>query len=114
MMEKGDRDEVREMLHDILAGWQAATIAREDVTNEALKNINDHLGRINGSVGRHETIIVENLPHTIAKCAQKETIQEVRDNMITNKAIKRTIIASIASTGTFFTILFILYQIFFK
>jgi hypothetical protein len=110
-MTKQDRSEVREMIHDILSGWQAATIAREDVTNEALKNINDHLGRINGSVGRHEQKINDNLPHTIANCAQKTTIEEIRDNMISGKAVRNAIILSIGATGTLFSVLFILYKL---
>jgi hypothetical protein len=83
-MEAQERSEIREMIHGILSGWEANTIARDDLTNERLKNIADHLGRLNGSVAKHEEKINGNLPHTIANCAQKDTIQEIRDKMITN------------------------------
>lgn len=111
-MEAQERMEVRGMLHDILAGWQAENVAREEITNLALKNIGDHLDRLNGSVAKHEKIINENIPHTIANCPQQENIVEFRDNMITVKAVKKAIYTGIIATGTLFTIIFILYQMF--
>jgi hypothetical protein len=106
-----DRSEIREMIHGILSGWEAATVAREEVTNVSLKGIEDHLGRINGTVGKHEKTINDNLPHTIANCAQKDTIQEIRDSMISAKAVRNAIVLSITATGTLFSILFILYKL---
>jgi len=110
-MTQKDRTEIREMIHGILSGWEAATVAREEVTNVALKNIGEHLGRLNGSVAKHEEKINGNLPHTVANCAQKETIQEIRDNMISGKAVRNAIVISIGATGTLFSILFALYKL---
>jgi len=124
-MNKQARDEVREMLHDILSGYQALNISNADVINNSLVKIENHLSKINGTVAEHTRIIISNLPHTIAHCPQVEDIEELkknmvsskdfnelRDNMTTTKAIKRFIYTSIAATGTFFSILFILYKIF--
>jgi hypothetical protein len=86
-MDADERHEVREMIHGILSGWEAATIARDDVTNANLTGIKERLDRINGTVARHETVISENLPHDIANCPQADTIQEIRDNMITDTSV---------------------------
>lgn len=109
-MDSTERTEVREMIHDVLSGWHAETVAREEVTNMLLKNINDHLGRINGSVARHEKIIIDNLPHTIANCPQNEKIQEIRDDMITIKTLIKIAVFVITTAITIFTG----YEIFFK
>jgi hypothetical protein len=113
-MDPNERAEIREMISDLIAPLQTELIAQGKLTNLSLNSIDHRLDKINGSVSRHERIISENLPHTTANCAQKTTIQEIRDNMITGKAIKRTIIASITATASIFSVLFILYQIFIK
>jgi hypothetical protein len=86
-MDARDYELIKEIIHDSLVGWQAQTIAREDVTNIHLKDISDHFARLNGSVARHEQQINENLPHSIAKCAQTETIKEIRDTVVVAKKV---------------------------
>jgi hypothetical protein len=110
-MDAQERTEVRNMIHDILAGWHAETVAREELINLSLVNIKDHLGRINGSVAKHEKMINENLPHTTANCAQKATIQEIRDNMISTTAVKKMLFITVGATASIASIAFILYQI---
>ena len=50
-------------LHDLIAtglsAVQANIDANADVTNEQLKDVNDHLARLNGKVAEHERIIGE-------------------------------------------------------
>ena len=53
--------------------------------------IKGRLDKVNGSVARHEKVINENLPHTIDHCPQSEVIKDLQDNMITAKAVKKTI-----------------------
>ena len=106
-----DRTEVREMLHDILSGWQAANTAQADITNAGLKKIDDHLTKLNGKVAEHEKIININLPHTINACAQRDTITEIRDNMVSGRSMRKTIITSISATGGVISILFIIYKV---
>ena len=116
-----ERTEVREMIHGVLSGWQAGTIAREEVTNIHLKNINDHLGRINGSIAEHkkilsehEIIIAENLPHKKVNCVQADVIQELHDNMISEKTIKKTIYVAIGIISTIIAIILGINQILFS
>lgn len=49
------------------------------------------LDKLNDSVARHEKIINEHLPHSIAHCPQVKAIEELQDNMITSKAVKKTL-----------------------
>ena len=84
-METQERQEVREMIHGVLSGWEAATIAREELLNVNLTGIKEHLVKLNGSVAKHEGIINGNLPHTIVNCAQKDIIQEIRDTILKDK-----------------------------
>jgi hypothetical protein len=85
-----DRTEVREMIHGILSGWQAGTTAQNDITNAGLKDIKDHLAKLNGSVLEHAKIIAANLPHTISHCPQTETIKEIRDKVVTINAVEKS------------------------
>jgi hypothetical protein len=89
-MDTQDRTEVREMIHATLEGWEKATVAREIMTLKTLDKIEKHLDRMNGSIALHEKIINTNLPHNIALCPQAETIKEIRDVVIGEKAVSNT------------------------
>ena len=56
-MDKDDRTEVREIIHGIVGGYHAKVDAQNEVTNAALKEIKDRLGKLNGSVSSHEKYI---------------------------------------------------------
>lgn len=49
------------------------------------------LDKLNGSVAKHEKIINEHLPHSIDHCPQVKAIEELQGNMITAKAVTKTI-----------------------
>jgi len=49
------------------------------------------LDKLNGSVAKHEKIINEHLPHSIDHCPQVKAIEGLQENMITSKAVKKTI-----------------------
>jgi hypothetical protein len=53
--------------------------------------IKGRLDKLNGSVARHEKIINENLPHSVNHCPQVKVIENLKDNMVTEKAVKKTI-----------------------
>lgn len=109
-----DRNEVREMIVATLGGWHSETVIREVTTNKALDKIEKHLEQLNGKVAAHEKTLNQNIPHTIDKCAQSGAIQEIRDSMITGRAVARAIIIGISSTGALASILFILFEMFIK
>ena len=53
--------------------------------------IKGRLDKLNGSVARHEKIINENLPHSVNHCPQVGIIEDLKRNMISEKAVKKTI-----------------------
>lgn len=77
-----EASEIRAMIHDVLSGWHAETVAREEITNMSLKNIDEHFARLNGSVARHEKILGEIYPQTPSNCPQNETIDDINKYMI--------------------------------
>ena len=103
-METGERAEVRDMIHGILAGWNARTEAYMVTTNASLNEVNKHFENLNGSVARHEKIINQNIPHTIAQCPQVDNIKELRDNMVSTKTMNGFVWKIIAAMGVLFTI----------
>ena len=65
-MEAEERTEVRNIIHDILEGWQEATvqrekatIARENLIHQSLNSIDTHLQKLNGSVAEHTFAITD-------------------------------------------------------
>jgi len=110
-MNKEQRDQVREMLHDILSGYHVKVDAQNTVTNAALKAMNIHFTKLNGAVAENRKIIDANLPHTIVQCPQASTIEKLRDNMVSRKAIISAVLIGIGSMGTFMSILFVIYRI---
>lgn len=53
--------------------------------------VKGRLDKLNGSVARHEKVINENLPHSVNHCPQVKVIENLKDNMVTEKAVKKTI-----------------------
>jgi hypothetical protein len=110
-MTQQDRTEIREMIHGILSGWQAATIAREEVTNTNLQEIRDHLKKINGHVADNvkdiqELKLREGLH--ISECPAMPKIEELEKEIIgpwIHKHWKLAVILAILS-------LFIAYSMF--
>ena len=111
-MDKDQREQVREMLHDVLSGYHAKVDAQNTITNDALIRIDKKFEKLNGSVAEHGKIISDNLPHNVALCPQAKTIESLKENMISSRAIKTTIITSIGITGTLVTIIFLLFKLF--
>lgn len=113
------RAEVREMLTDILGGYQEAqklrdeaAAKREVLINISLNNIDGHLVKLNGKVAEHEKVINVHLPHTIQHCPQTEAIEELKKTQISAKAVYTAMIVGIGATGTLFSIGFVLYKVF--
>ena len=109
-----ERGEVRDMIHDILSGWEANTVAREEITNISLVKIDKHLEKINNKVAEHEKTINTNLPHNISHCSQTEIIKTLTDNMITSKTVKKTVYIGFGIIATLVTILWGISEIYFK
>lgn len=83
-MNKQDRDEVRQMLQDILAGHQARQESQNDIINLKLTTIQEDVAEIKGRVLKLETE-----PHSIANCAQTGKVDELTDFMKESKTISK-------------------------
>ena len=79
-----------------------------------LTEIKDRLRGMNNKIARHEKIINENLPHSIDHCPQVETIETLKENMVTTKSVKKTIYTSIIVLGVIISIIWGISEIFFK
>lgn len=97
-MDAQERTEVRDMIHDILSGWNARTESYMYTTNDSLKNIADHLKTLNGTVAKHQTTIDQHLPHSEVHCVQKgkidtmeKTLVRLDEKVVTRKALNTTI-----------------------
>ena len=106
-----DRQETQAMLHDILSGWRAGYESHIEVTNLALQKIEKHLEKLNGTVASQQKIIDQNLPHNIAHCSQVKNIEELKENMITGKAIRNYIYGAIGIMGALTGILYVIFEI---
>ena len=58
-----------------------------------LSEIKAQTTKTNGTVQRHEQIIASSLPHTVANCPQNGVIQEIRDKLVGEDAVKKEKVA---------------------
>ncbi len=86
-MDSTDRAETRQMIIDLLEPYHRDVMYQARLTNVSLNQIDSHLSKLNGSVSKHEKLINDNLPHTVANCAQKDILQRINDRMISKKTI---------------------------
>ena len=92
------------------------------VIETKLGSIDNHLKRINGSVGKHEEQIQEALPERARNRQEQrervkdldEMIPKVRaleDQQLSTKSVKKWIATSVALTGTVLGLFYTIYQI---
>lgn len=53
--------------------------------------VKERLDKLNGNVAKHEKIINEHLPHSIDHCPQSGMIEKLKKNMVTERAVKKTL-----------------------
>ena len=81
-MDKFEKEEMRQMMTDVLAVHAADVRGQFTVVNLKLEDI----GKLSDRVRDLET-----KPHPVENCAQAATIKELHDNMITVKAERKFI-----------------------
>ena len=79
-----------------------------------LTEIKDRLRGMNNKIASHEKTINENLPHSIDHCPQVETIETLKENMITSKSVKKSIYIGIGVLVSIISIIWGISEIFFK
>lgn len=98
-MNREDRDEVRELLQDVLAGHHARLESQNDVMNLRLTNIQEDVTETKDRVKRLETE-----PHSIVNCIQTGRVNELTDFVKESKTIAKynrkiaAVIAAVVST----------------
>ena len=102
----------KELINEKFTGLTTLMNAQFSAMNTTLEGINDHLVKLNGKVAEHEKIINTHLPHKINDCVQSETIQEIRDSMVSSNAIKKYLSFTIGGAAAVFSIIFIIYKMF--
>ena len=110
-MTKAQREEVKEMLHEVIDPWQKERDKTDKLVNIALNNIDSHLDKINGKVAEHDKVITIHLPHNISHCIQREGMDKLKENMISGKAVRNAIYMGLAASAALFSILFIIYKL---
>jgi hypothetical protein len=110
---KSDRDEIRGMLTDQSAHIKELHDATIRPIAHKIDEILEQTKRTNGRVTiaeKHITTLQDTLPHSKEACPHKDTIQALRDNMLTAKHIRKLIISSITLTGVIVTIILSILQ----
>ena len=79
-MDKFDKEEMRQMMTDVIAIHATDVHGQFALVNLKLEEI--------GKLGQRVTDL-ETKPHPIEVCAQAATIKELRDNMVTVKAERK-------------------------
>ena len=121
-MNKEDKEEIREIVSSCSATLKTTVEGQYKVIDTKLNTINDHLERINGSVGKHEKKINDALLERAAnREIQKEDIKDMdvlkpkvrslEDQQLTTRSIKKWIVTSVALTGSVLGLFYILYQL---
>lgn len=104
-MNRADEDKTRQIFTDLIAPHLVQTASDIKQTNIALLNIEKGIKEMNGTVARNSKIIGENLPHREDLCPKKKVIEDIRDNMVSRKAVVRAIIIGIPLAGAIFGII---------
>jgi hypothetical protein len=104
-MTRVDREEVREMIHDMLSGYHALITSQNDITNISLGEIKDHLKKLNGSVSEQareiEELKVADVKH-IVDCPAMPKIEALEKEIIGSWLRKHWKLALIIFLATLF------------
>ena len=98
-LDPDEKKDLKEYMHNCMAGYHAKVDAQNLVTNNTLKNIEDHLKSLNGKVAEHEKIIheralvvkdfenhVENRKET---CPLIPELRVLQDERLSTKSVKK-------------------------
>lgn len=76
-----DKQEIKEYIHDALAGYMARVDSQNEITNHRLSTINDHLQRQNGRISKAEQAIAMALEERSANRMQQSQYRESVDEL---------------------------------
>jgi hypothetical protein len=108
---KVDKDEIREMLQDCMAGGHARTEAKFEIIELKLNHILEQTTKTNGRVALLENDNHDFKHHVAVTHDYDNKIRSLEDNQLSNSSVKKWIAASVALTGTVMGIIFAIYKI---
>lgn len=103
-MDKFDKEEMRQMMTDVIAIHAAEVRGQFSLVNLNLEGIEKLAQRVSD---------LETKPHPIEICSQAITIKELRDNMVTVRAERRYIGKMGAISAAAITIILTIIKVFF-
>jgi DNA-binding ferritin-like protein len=104
----------KQLIEEMFRGQTKYLHAQFETIHENFDKVNNRLDKLNGKVAEHEKTLNQNIPHTVAHCAQSEVITDLRDNMVTSRGIKKVMIASITGASAVAGIIWVIFQAFIK
>ena len=104
-MTAADEKKTRQIFSDLIAPHMVQQASDSKQTNISLLKIEKHLESLNGTVARNATMIANNLPHREDLCPKKKVIEDIRDNMVSRKAVVKAIIIGIPLAAAIFGII---------
>jgi len=112
-MTTDERREMREMLHEILSGYQALNESQYTVMDVKLDGINKRLDTLNGktqkTVERVEVLEKAEALHTVT-CPNLTRIRTIEDNQLSVKSVKTWVISSVGIASLVVGIIFVIFK----
>ena len=109
-----ERQEVKEMLHDILAGHSAKIESTYSIIDVKLNNIQEQTSKTNGRVTKLEdavkTLQINDNNHII-NCPQAPKLQKLQQDVDSVKNVKNFLIGSVAFIGVVVGIIYSIIKI---
>jgi hypothetical protein len=106
-------------LEEKFAGISRLVNAQFEVVHERLDAIKEQTTKTNGRVneleddfGVFKEAVNKELPHTTDSCPHTKTITDLRDNMVTGKTIRNTIVIALTGSSAIAGIFWIFYKVF--
>jgi hypothetical protein len=113
-MTKADKDEMREMLTDILSGHIEKIDGKFNLIDEKLERIESQTTKTNGRVNRLETVSMDTLikqKEHIINCPLNERVKTLEGDVITSKTIRKMFIQGFTILGIIGGLVFGIYEI---
>ena len=102
-MTTADQKIIKEMTMELIGHFEEVLDLKLQIINHKLDATIIQTTKTNGSVQGHSERIRSleaRIPHTIANCPQQNTIQELRDESITKKSMKKMLVTTVLVIGT--------------
>jgi len=124
-MDKEMKEELREIVSSCSSQIMTTVEAQNEIINNKLDGINEHLTNINGRVNKHDEQIFEALTERAKNREEqrenfkdlknlKPKVRELEDSQLTSKSVKKWLVGSVAVTGALVAIILSLVHLFTK